>query len=49
MVKFRSKLLLFRSKLVLSVITRSLRRIQLLGKVGLMDKAICCGSTLLRK
>jgi|28_taG_2_1085356.scaffolds.fasta_scaffold00102_35 hypothetical protein len=49
MVKFRSKLLLFRSKLVLSVITRSLRKILMLDKVGLMDKAICCGSTLLRK
>ncbi len=47
MVKFRSKLLLFRSKLVLLVITRSLRRIQLLDKVGLMDKVICCDSTLL--
>ncbi len=49
MVKFRSKLLLFRSKLVLSVITRSLRKIHLLDEVGLIDKVICCGNTLLRK
>lgn len=49
MVKFRSKLLVFRSKMVLSVIIRSLRKILLLDKVGLMDKAICCDNTLLRK
>lgn len=38
MVKFRSKLLIFRSKPVLSVITRSLRKIPLLDKIGLVDK-----------
>ena len=49
MVKFRSKLLIFRSKFVLTVITRSLRETLLLDKVGLIDTVICCDSTLLRK